>query len=83
MSHCPVCSVSISDDECTLEVFDPDGCCYIVGGLALADWEKGVVWDVSLGVSSSITASHNNNNLVVTVFVHQGKRSIDAQYNRQ
>ena len=49
-----------------LEVFFPDSCCNIVGGLIPAIWEKRVVWDVCPGVGS-ITAMHNNY-LVVTAF---------------
>ena len=73
--------MSISNDEWTLKVFHPDGCCNIVGGLTLASWEKGVVWDVGPGVDS-VTATHNNY-LVVTVLIilcTRGERRNNSQW---
>ena len=69
--------LSISNKECALEVLHPDSCCNIVGGLALAVWEKCVVCNAHPGVSS-IAAIHNNY-LVVTAFVNKRERSYYIQ----
>ena len=65
--------MSISNDEWTLKVFHPDGCCNVVEGLTLAGWEKGVVWDVGLGVGS-VSATHNNYLVVTVLFCAPGRR---------
>ena len=65
--------LSISNEECALEVLHPDSCCNIVGSLALTVWEKCVFCNAHPGVGS-IAATHNNY-LVVTAFVNKRERS--------